>query len=59
MKTAKVEKIPRCDFCEKEAVYDAKTRIGCWAYMCETCWKNLAESKTLGLGVGQKLIQQK
>lgn len=27
----------KCDFCEKEAFYDGKTKMGPWAYMCHTC----------------------
>lgn len=26
---------PKCDFCDKEAIYDGKTKLGPWAYMCE------------------------
>jgi hypothetical protein len=27
--------LPRCDFCRKIALYDGKTHMGLWAYMCE------------------------
>ena len=29
----------KCDFCDHPAVADGKTRMGCWAYMCEDCLK--------------------
>lgn len=28
--------MPKCDFCGKPAVYDAKTIHGPWAYVCQT-----------------------
>lgn len=27
--------VAKCDFCDKQAVYDGKTTLGPWAYMCE------------------------
>ena len=27
--------LPRCGFCKKTALYDGKTHMGLWAYMCE------------------------
>ena len=27
--------MPKCDFCNNDAVYDGKTVKGPWAYMCE------------------------
>ena len=48
-----------CDMCCKNgmdlvpAKYDAKTKIGPWAYMCEACFKKWGMG--LGLGKGQKL----
>lgn len=50
---AKVTRIPKCDFCGKEAKYDGKTQMGPWANMCETCWKQHGVGK-LGTGLGQK-----
>ena len=26
--------IPGCQFCDKPAKYDAKTKMGAWAYVC-------------------------
>ena len=49
-----VSKFPRCDFCGQEAHYDAKTKSGPWAYMCEQCFKT--QGVGLGLGMGQKLM---
>lgn len=48
-----VEKLPKCDFCPKEAAYDARTKMGPWAYMCEECFKKYGVG--LGVGRGQKL----
>lgn len=44
----------KCDFCyRKEAKYDGRTCLGCWANMCEDCFPKVG--KGLGLGKGQKL----
>lgn len=40
--------IRKCDFCPCEAIYDAKTIYGPWAYLCQRHY-NLAGSKTKGL----------
>jgi hypothetical protein len=53
--TANVVKIPPCDFCGKEAVYDAATRQGPWAFMCTEDWLEYSDQHQLGLGKGQKL----
>ena len=44
-----------CDFCGKPAEYDARTKMGPWANMCETCYKK--QGVGLGLGKGQKLSE--
>lgn len=46
--------LPLCDICGEEAHYDAKTKLGYWAYLCEDCYKVLGVG--LGLGRGQRLI---
>jgi len=47
-------KLPMCDFCGfREAAYDAKTKQGPWAYMCEECFKK--HGVGLGVGLGQRL----
>jgi predicted RNA-binding Zn-ribbon protein involved in translation (DUF1610 family) len=46
----------RCDICRKEAVYDARTRSGQWAHLCENCFR--AVGIGLGTGKGQKLIRK-
>lgn len=51
-----VDKLPKCDFCQGQARYDAKTKNGTWAYMCFLHWKEYANSKELGLGIGQNLV---
>ncbi len=53
-----VSKLPKCDFCECNARYNAKTKNGPWAYMCLRHWKNYALSDELGLGIGQNLITE-
>ena len=50
-----VTKLPKCDFCENDARYDAKTFIGPWANMCGTHWALYGPGK-LGTGFGQMLI---
>lgn len=51
-----MEEIPKCDFCEEEALYDGKTKLrgGAWAYMCPLHWMEYGVGK-LGTGFGQKL----
>jgi len=53
-----VEKLPKCDFCEEPALYDAKTRMGPWAYMCEEHFKQHGLGR-LGTGFGQRLRPRK
>jgi len=55
MKVAKVDNYPDCDFCNKKARYDGKTKMGPWANMCEDCFKKFGIG--LGMGKGQKLVQ--
>jgi hypothetical protein len=49
-----VDSIPKCDFCSKKAVYDARTKMGPWANLCEDHFKRFGIR--LGLGYGQKLV---
>lgn len=56
VREAVVQKLPKCDFCEKNARYDAKTFQGPWANMCHYHWIENAQYKTLGEGKGQNLI---
>ncbi len=68
MKTAKVKRIPKCQLCMKsyqtlpnsndaeDAVFDAKTKAGPWAYLCR---KHFASDGIgLGMGLGQLLIKE-
>lgn len=44
-----------CDFCGKlceTVLYDGRTKYGCWATMCEDCFKK--NGTGLGTGNGQK-----
>jgi ribosomal protein L37AE/L43A len=53
MKTVKVGKGHECQFCEKEAKYDARTKMGSWAFLCQSCFDKYGVG--IGLGKGQKL----
>ncbi len=55
MDTAKVSQVPNCDFCGNPAEYDAQTKMGPWAYMCDSDYKTHSTGR-LGLGFGQKLV---
>lgn len=51
-----VDELPPCDLCRDgtPAAYDAKTRGGPWAYLCES--HMTTRGMGVGLGVGQKLV---
>lgn len=56
--TAKVAKLPPCDFCSTDhspilASIDGKTIHGPWANMCDECFET--HGVGLGLGRGQRL----
>jgi ribosomal protein L37AE/L43A len=53
MKTVKVGKGHECQFCEKKAKYDARTKMGSWAFLCQSCFDKYGVG--IGLGKGQKL----
>ena len=38
----------KCDFCGEVAIYDAPTRTGTWAYMCEKCHKSKGGMNFIG-----------
>ena len=50
-----VSLFPRFAFCDREARYDGKTRMGPWANMCGGCFVRYGVG--LGTGKGQELIQ--
>ena len=55
-----VAHLPTCDLCADgtKAKYDARLPLnGCWANLCEECFKR-AEC-TLGVGHGQELIERR
>ncbi len=53
--TALTHELPLCDFgCGETARYDAATRMGPWAYMCQSCFDVNGPGK-LGIGIGQEL----
>ena len=49
-----VAKLSQCNFCSKDAHYDAKTSFGPWASMCEEHYKKYGIG--LGTGKGQELV---
>jgi len=49
-----VDTLPVCSFCDKEAHYDGKTKMGPWADMCEDHFREYGIG--LGVGRGQRLI---
>jgi len=50
-----VLKLPKCDFCDEKARYDARIPLyAIWGYVCETHFQQF-ECK-LGPGRGQRLI---
>jgi hypothetical protein len=51
MRTKKLLKLPKCDFCSNEAMFDAPMiGVGSWAYACFDC------SRRLALDFGTKLV---
>jgi hypothetical protein len=57
-----VAALPTCDVCKalqydepKEASYDARTRSGQWAFLCEDHFELHGLGK-LGVGFGQRLV---
>lgn len=50
-----VESLPTCELCHKaEALFDGKTRIGPWAFMCLQCFGKFGIG--LGTGKGQRMV---
>lgn len=52
--------VPNCDFCSQDGLkvvseYDAKTKFGPWANMCERHFKENGFGR-LGTGYGQKIL---
>lgn len=51
MKTKTVATLPKCDFCGKDAVYDAPTiHGGSWANMCADCYTDHGRDNPAILG---------
>jgi len=49
MKIKKMTTLPKCDFCDKNAKYDAPTQHGGrWAYMCEEHCKEYGKNISVG-----------
>lgn len=49
-----VVEMPKCNICGDEAVYDGKTVMGPWSYMCQDDFEFFGVG--LGTGKGQRLI---
>jgi hypothetical protein len=59
----RLHKIPKCDIClsygsEREAVYEAKTSFGPWAFLCEKCFDEVGISLKMALGRKVILIKE-
>jgi hypothetical protein len=54
VRTAFVDKLPKCDFCKKSAKYDGVMAGGHWAFMCYVHFSQYG----IGLGtvIGQRLV---
>lgn len=37
MKDIEVKELPKCNYCDRPAVFDVPTVYGPWAYLCPTC----------------------
>jgi len=59
MKEVKVSELPKCDYCNLKARYDAKTNEGYWSNMCLFHWMTNSAYPSLGMGKGQKLTLDK
>ena len=36
---------PKCDICNRlDAIYDGKTIMGPWAYMCHPCYREIGDT---------------
>jgi len=49
MKTKTVAELPKCDFCGKEATFDAPTAMGPWANMCNVCYGDHGVYSSIGI----------
>jgi len=56
MRTIEKDTLPQCDFCERDAEYDAPTKDGPWAYMCEHHFRVHASANAPALGT--KLVKR-
>ena len=45
----RVVNLPKCDFCDRDAKYDAPTLLGPWAYMCEKCSQGQTDIRNAGI----------
>ena len=52
-----VTRLPRCQWCLREAHYDARTRSGRWGYLCGEHFRQHGPGR-LGIGLGHRLVQR-
>ncbi|GAI16749.1 unnamed protein product [marine sediment metagenome] len=52
-----VQELPKCSFCDAQALYNGRTIFGAWGYMCEGHFQLYGIG--LGTGKGQKLRPRK
>lgn len=51
MKTLQCTVLPKCNFCDKDAFYDAPTsNFGQWGYMCASCAQIHSSPSKLSIG---------
>lgn len=56
MKLIIKHELPKCDFCGAKARYDAPTKQGPWANMCQTCYDLHKSSSSDQLGCQFELV---
>lgn len=42
---AVVPELPKCDICGQEAHYDARTKLGFWANLCDDCYEEVEKAR--------------
>jgi hypothetical protein len=53
-----VDELPKCDFCNCGAKYDAPTKVGSWANMCSNCAKTHTDRSRISIGTQFALRDQ-
>ncbi len=50
MRVKKIIKLPKCDICGEDAIYDVPTKEGPWANLCEDDYTNHASDTASSIG---------